>query len=841
MSASTVSGTIQDPSGQIFANGTWQLIFKPTPNTPGLFIDGGVPFTTLFGGVLDNTGSFSQAGIARNDTIAPAGSKWTLIVSPNANGQAYSVDLNVNSGAFNASAAINAIIANIIVPSTPIAHAYKDSEILLTPSGGSQYYDNVLKLLKVWDTASGGWLSITPAGGSPTFANITTDRVNNRFYVGGAKYPLTQAGVQAAMDDACALDVGQGPNLGGTVILPPGQITLNNQAGQLLSCNCPIELAGSAGEDTIFLVAGGISSAIPVFRFKTTSASGTLFYNIHDIKVQCNIGCPSAGDVFLFDDNATAQGPQAVFMTHVSVLPTTANGFDVSQTGTSNGEFAWHLQDNYFQGNGVKLTNQLADSQYYEHNLFRSLGANPCMDITTIAGAALGWVLGNNMQCSGGIMKVHGTIQPKIAFNQMETLINTETNGAMIDFLGDTAAIDGAAVLHNNLNAHTVGNAVLRFGANSTNWMVEGNKIIPNPTAGVGIAVVAGSTGGVIGPNNWLLTGTATSISGDTAAARITVYGNSGVGLPGMRAWAPSDGDSAGEFIRNSATQTQAILRILDQTKTLLADFDSSGRLFLGSGTGAGPLGALYIETSTPSIGISNLNGAVDAKRWDFNVQPTTFQLRTLNDANPVNNALAVFTVNRSGLTPTNFIFGALPIGLTETTAPVGVAATDLLWGDSVDHMIHQNLNNAGNQQLPIVAALTAQYTNSTTGFTTVGTPNLAFPVAANRNYSIECHLYYQAAATGGLNIQFTGPASPTSVIYGLNDPISATTFGGDGVATAFGTSLGSVVTTAATNFDAIVSLMLVNGANAGTVTLQAKSSAAVQLQIQAGSFCRVQ
>src|SRR3954470_2792737 len=111
MSLSTVSATIQDPSGQVFANGTWQLVFKPAPNTPGLFTDGGVTFTTIFRGSLDGAGAFSQA-VARNDTIAPAGSRWTLTVAPNANGQAFSVDLNVNSGAFNASAVINAVITN---------------------------------------------------------------------------------------------------------------------------------------------------------------------------------------------------------------------------------------------------------------------------------------------------------------------------------------------------------------------------------------------------------------------------------------------------------------------------------------------------------------------------------------------------------------------------------------------------------------------------------------------------------------------------------------------------------------------------------------------------------
>lgn len=157
MSLSTVTATIQDPSPQIFANGTWQLIFKPTFGVSGVFTDSGVPFTTIYGGSLDNTGSFSQA-VNRNDTISPAGSRWTLIVAPNANGQAYQVDLNVNSGAFNASAIINAVITNILVNATSIAHAYKDSEVIPIPGSGSLYYDVVNKVLKIWDTGLGSWV-----------------------------------------------------------------------------------------------------------------------------------------------------------------------------------------------------------------------------------------------------------------------------------------------------------------------------------------------------------------------------------------------------------------------------------------------------------------------------------------------------------------------------------------------------------------------------------------------------------------------------------------------------------------------------------------------------------
>jgi hypothetical protein len=136
-------------------------------------------------------------------------------------------------------------------------------------------------------------------------------------------------------------------------------------------------------------------------------------------------------------------------------------------------------------------------------------------------------------------------------------------------------------------------------------------------------------------------------------------------------------------------------------------------------------------------------------------------------------------------------------------------------------------------------------YTNATTSFTNVvGSTGSAFQwyVLPNQNLNVTCHLYYQAAATGGLNIEFIGPASPTSVVYGLNDPNAATTFNSS-VATSYSTSLGQVVSTASTNFDATVTLSVVNGTTGGAVNLLAKASANVAngLTIQPGSYCQSQ
>lgn len=201
-----------------------------------------------------------------------------------------------------------------------------------------------------------------------------------------------------------------------------------------------------------------------------------------------------------------------------------------------------------------------------------------------------------------------------------------------------------------------------------------------------------------------------------------------------------------------------------------------------------------------------------------------------------------------------------------EGGTPAGLAGQDQCYGDSTAHALKCSYNNGSFYNVPLVGiantwtanqtfnvgtfsgsnaptiiVLTSQYTNSTTGFTNVAGGNtIQFPVLASTNYTATCHLYYQSTALGGLNIEFTGPASPTSVTYGLSEPTALGTTD-NSVATAYSTSLGNVIVTAATNFDATVSFSLINGTTAGTVNLLAKASTAVQVQIQAGSYCQVQ
>lgn len=178
-----------------------------------------------------------------------------------------------------------------------------------------------------------------------------------------------------------------------------------------------------------------------------------------------------------------------------------------------------------------------------------------------------------------------------------------------------------------------------------------------------------------------------------------------------------------------------------------------------------------------------------------------------------------------------------IPNGAVVTTPVAGD-----IWNDST-MMQYLGPNNTLVQNLPVKIWLTGNYTNSTTSLTNVTSGNtLAFPVAASQTYQITCELYYQAASTGGLQIAFTGPASPTAINYSAMIGTTATTIN-NGESTAFGTKIPTtgVAATATTNFPAHISLTLRNGANAGTVTLQAASVAAVQLTINNTSNCTMQ
>jgi hypothetical protein len=467
--------------------------------------------------------------------------------------------------------------------------------ILLTPTCTS-LTTAFLPTTGTW--AFGGTLSgnMTESGNNVYTGTDTFSSINGIVFVDGVTYPLTQTGVQNAINQACTNNFNQG----GTVRIKGGTINLASQTGQLLLSPCPLTIEGDGGETTFFQVATGISSAIPVFRLKVTN--NTLFYEIKNIEVVCTSGCPTAGDAFLIDSGGGSNpGPSAVRFEHVRVTNGSLNGFDVNETGSgTNFQFEHHLQDNYFESGGVNINTVSADEQFIEHDLFNmGNAANPCISMTQQAGAAHALVLGNWMACGGGYVVIHQATQPQIVFDQMDSGTGqvgcTETNSSMVDVIGDIGAVYGAQIHNNNLNAHTFCHNNIQFGANSTNWLVMANALSINTTNSVGacgINIVSGGTGGVIGPNIWFPGGTGYSyVCGDTAAAHVRLFANSATGEPDTRAIAPSDTDQALVIRANSPTQSAALMHIQNSAGGVLADWDKAGNYVSANGAQASCIG----------------------------------------------------------------------------------------------------------------------------------------------------------------------------------------------------------------------------------------------------------
>jgi len=181
----------------------------------------------------------------------------------------------------------------------------------------------------------------------------------------------------------------------------------------------------------------------------------------------------------------------------------------------------------------------------------------------------------------------------------------------------------------------------------------------------------------------------------------------------------------------------------------------------------------------------------------------------------------------------TNFVY-------TGTGSPVGSCTTGISYVDAATGFLWTC--RSGSWQLPTKAILASAYTNATTGMTNIA--GLSIPVGANQNYGVICYLVYQVSSSSTVaQFTITGPAAPTSIVYSAQfQTQSATPTYTEGQAsTAFGTVQGASNITAATNFSLLMHIGLVNGANAGTMQLQAAAQVTGSVTVQPGSWCTVQ
>jgi len=103
----------------------------------------------------------------------------------------------------------------------------------------------------------------------------------------------------------------------------------------------------------------------------------------------------------------------------------------------------------------------------------------------------------------------------------------------------------------------------------------------------------------------------------------------------------------------------------------------------------------------------------------------------------------------------------------------------------------------------------------------------MSFTLAASRAYTVSCDVFYQVSAlTGspGINLTFTGPASPTNVIFGGYEAYGNNNATYNSVVTSFSTSLFSKAALVATPTNLSVHI-------SGTIETSSGNSGTLQLQ----------
>lgn len=180
-----------------------------------------------------------------------------------------------------------------------------------------------------------------------------------------------------------------------------------------------------------------------------------------------------------------------------------------------------------------------------------------------------------------------------------------------------------------------------------------------------------------------------------------------------------------------------------------------------------------------------------------------------------------------------------------------GIAAALALDAGSAGAVQLNNGSGAGLTNLVIdgqnskVTRLAVTYSNgvdfTTSSASFVNVTGIGFPVKANKNYSVSWLLVTNKNDASGMQIQFTGPASPTKMMlryHGTTSGVSVTD--GGNFQTSFSSASGVFNTVNGDGLSICSGGMISNGANAGMVQLQLRVVTGGTAKIHAGSWIQI-
>jgi hypothetical protein len=195
-----VTGTITEPSGQVWAGASVTVAFKGAPGFGGKYTWNGHQYQTLPSvlATANNSGVFT-ANIPDVNTIVPAGTTWTVSMCPLASVVCSNTGGLVITGTTqNITSLITPYVQNISINPTPLQTAYNSGQVNAAPGVGQIFYNTLNSITYQWNGSSwnplvgsgsvvsvgvGTWPSwLTPSVASPTTSpviSVTSSAIPN--------------------------------------------------------------------------------------------------------------------------------------------------------------------------------------------------------------------------------------------------------------------------------------------------------------------------------------------------------------------------------------------------------------------------------------------------------------------------------------------------------------------------------------------------------------------------------------------------------------------------------------------------------------------------------------
>lgn len=175
--STTVSATVVDQSSTVWANGSWKLDLVPNPNAGSqqVFWNGStLPATSQhFSGVLDGSGAFSQS-VPSTNFMSPSGATYTITVCPNASSTCSVITRQTIQGSTTSlSSIITALTPAPQVLPLPLARAYNDSQVNVSPSQVGYFYLRVSDNQPRYYGQDGAWHSFITGVSSFQTGNLS--------------------------------------------------------------------------------------------------------------------------------------------------------------------------------------------------------------------------------------------------------------------------------------------------------------------------------------------------------------------------------------------------------------------------------------------------------------------------------------------------------------------------------------------------------------------------------------------------------------------------------------------------------------------------------------------